>query len=353
VSELPVSELEARARELERLLAEGGVSLEARVIERWIEGLSHPVGDEVAAGEPATGARSPRLVERILARTTREDLSWRGELRLLRGFLRERFARSRAWRLLAASVLAHLLAVPALAWLVWREASSDPPLHIEFEPPVEVPAFAEPEEEVIALEIPPLDDELFPGPRRLSGDRVWNARRRDRFALTAGADRPRVDEALLADDAPVSGAEIGWLAARSRGWIARRWEAELDDTQGLDRVGLAALVLRAEVLLDRMALREEDPAGGPDSVDASLSSTLAELSLRSGVPDGVERRLVERVLDRARSYGAWPAARDFEPLATPAAPDPDVIRWVGELVGASALERDPVGRAWLRWASAD
>lgn len=56
------------------------------------------------------------LVDRILLSTTREDLSWRGDLRLVGGFLRQRLRASLLLRVVAASLLLHVVALPVLAY---------------------------------------------------------------------------------------------------------------------------------------------------------------------------------------------------------------------------------------------
>jgi len=74
-----------------------------------------------AARRPALAPERERaLVERILAATTREDLSRRGDLRLLGAFVRARLRESRVLRLLCWSLAAHLVLVPALIWTFQR-----------------------------------------------------------------------------------------------------------------------------------------------------------------------------------------------------------------------------------------
>jgi hypothetical protein len=365
-----LSQNESRSEEIAELLREGGAPVDPARLERWIRLLREPTpssepGQEHAnlaslhPGEAAwTDVREQELVARILERTTREDLTWRGELRLLRSFLRDRLARSRAWRLLAASVLAHFLAVPALAWFVWKETRPPRIVHIEFETtPDSSTVFADPEEEIIALEVPGiLNDPLELEMGRARGDGVWNARRRDRYALSMDENRPSaplagLDEGLIGS----ASAEIGWLTARSQGLNEGRWEAGLDDTRRLDRVELAALVLHAEVLLDRLV-----QAGGRPGDDASVQAVLGELSLRQP-PHSLEtkgenqrrQRLRALVLDRARSYGVWPATKGFDPLSVPPAPNPEVLRLVVEETGRPLFQAHPVGRAWLDWATAN
>ena len=70
-------------------------------------------------GTGRSPGREAELTERVLARTTREDLRWRGDLTLVGGYLRERLSRSVALRFAAASLLLHLAVLPVLAYYVF------------------------------------------------------------------------------------------------------------------------------------------------------------------------------------------------------------------------------------------
>lgn len=73
---------------------------------------------------PEPGLAADRaLAERVLARTTRQDLSWHGELRLVRSFVNDRLGASTVLKLVAASLLLHVLALPVVAWVL---LTSDP-----------------------------------------------------------------------------------------------------------------------------------------------------------------------------------------------------------------------------------
>jgi len=83
-------------------------------------------------------ASAERVVDAVLACTVREDLGWRGDLRLLRGFIGTRMRSSMLLRVAAASLLLHLIALPALA--AYRFWKAEPPSHvIWFAPPVDAP----------------------------------------------------------------------------------------------------------------------------------------------------------------------------------------------------------------------
>ena len=68
----------------------------------------------VASDAPEVADTAP-LAARVLERTTREDLTWRGDLSLYARHLRGRLAESGWLRLAAASLVLHLVALPALA----------------------------------------------------------------------------------------------------------------------------------------------------------------------------------------------------------------------------------------------
>ncbi|MDA1264620.1 MAG: hypothetical protein O2816_06035 [Planctomycetota bacterium] len=89
--------------------------------------LGRDLGQESAEAAPASA-----LAQRVLARTTREDLSWRGDLALVGTHLRRRVADSGWMKLAAASLILHLMALPALAIYVLVAEPKQP--YIEFIP---------------------------------------------------------------------------------------------------------------------------------------------------------------------------------------------------------------------------
>jgi len=113
---------------------------------------------DVAHVRATLAAAAPRvsagLSDRILARTSREDLGLRGDARLVFAFVRARLRASPALRVAAASLLLHLLALPVLAWFVWRAEQPRYPFQVTTEEPPE-PVFEparEPEPELIVPE---------------------------------------------------------------------------------------------------------------------------------------------------------------------------------------------------------
>ena len=126
------------------------------------------VAEEGTAVDADQGAS---LRDRILSRTTREDLTWRGDLSLYARYLRGRLADSGWYRLAAASLLLHLLALPALAVYVFVTAPDPPEIGFitweEYYP--EGFPDEDSDEPLPALEMPPGDD--LPPPGELEDER--------------------------------------------------------------------------------------------------------------------------------------------------------------------------------------
>ena len=137
---------EARAaEELARLLEQRpGQAEEAGPLARDLAAFARQIGEELRSHQHEPAAD---LEERVLAVTTREDLGWRGDLRLVGGFLRERLSQSSLLRLAAASLLVHLIAVPAvLAYVLLRQ--EPPEVRLGFEPAPGPDPFEEAQPEV-------------------------------------------------------------------------------------------------------------------------------------------------------------------------------------------------------------
>lgn len=140
----------------ETLVADAGTAARLEELESFLASCRDSLAAETETRRrPAEDAV---LVARILATTTREDLSWSGDLRLVGGFLRDRLRSSRLLRFVAASLLLHLIALPVLAYytlvvlpekrgtilhgpggaleLPWSEVEEEPDLPIE-EPVIE------------------------------------------------------------------------------------------------------------------------------------------------------------------------------------------------------------------------
>lgn len=261
------------------------------------------------------------LVQRILSATTREDASPRGDLRLVWRFAVARLRASAVLRVAAAILVAHLIALPVLAWIVLREPAPsghfsgvivlphDPvyPREIEEEPERE-PTADLPESD------PPLID-VEDGERDSALGWLDVARRNDlarwrALAPKSDANQPATDEVarlldLRAQQLAGAAIEIPALGA----------QASID-----------AQALRVELLLDRWAVTGIRPS----TLELDLTRLVAD--------DAVERSaLAACSLHRAAAFGA---------LTGP--------RWNARVQGTGAvsaiarrLAREPLEGVWL------
>jgi hypothetical protein len=71
------------------------------------------------------------LCERALSASTREDLSWRGDLRIVSRYVRDGIRSSPMLRLAAASLVVHLIAIPVVALFMLAEKPVLPEFRIE------------------------------------------------------------------------------------------------------------------------------------------------------------------------------------------------------------------------------
>ncbi|MBM3989676.1 MAG: hypothetical protein FJ298_01570 [Planctomycetes bacterium] len=249
--------------------------------------------------EPAAQARTARVLsERVLARTTREDLSRGGDLRLVARFALERVRSSSALRLAAALLVAHLFALPVLAWIVLRAPRRTGEFQTRIETPSEpyfsgegerepdlVPNTPLPEGEPRAVEVAAGSD---------GADWLVSARRSERAALVALAPKP------WSEGAPTEPlAQLLWLrAARLAGRELPDWVLSRAPDGAPSR-----MAIWTEILLDEWALSGARPA--------HLEAALARLA---ALPDFQRSRLVACALQRAAAGGAIEAATlvDFQ-----------------------------------------
>lgn len=305
----------------------------AAELEAFLTQCRTVLGEDEA--EAAQRASSGDLVGRILADTTREDPSWRGDLRLIRGFVGARLRDSVLLRVVAASLLAHVFLIPVGAWALFGEAEEDEPVHITFE----IPREADPEEapeELSAVRDPraTLDPEV------LAAERAQNLLRRHAYLLAHGALPELAPESVDAStDAPL---EIRLLVARSRGDGLAVEERETLAAEVLDHGGSLAVALLAELRLDALAIHaERSPDWG------TLFNEVRRLAQGEGAPADLARH----ALDRAVAYGAWePVSAGGDPSALES-PRRPLWRadWGASLQGALAergLADHRVARAW-------
>lgn len=159
---------------------------------QWIldEGRREGVSREELESDPRTAARlseledflvdcraslhaqsetsdTEELEREVLARTTREDLGRGADLRLVGGFVRQRLRRSLLLRVVAASLLLHVIALPVVAYYALRLEAEERGLILRFETgplgglPYASAEDVEPEPEVVAPELPQ-DPALLP-----------------------------------------------------------------------------------------------------------------------------------------------------------------------------------------------
>ncbi len=311
-------------RELERLRADPAATETVARLESFL-GLCRselaPVGADAGADA---------LAQAVLASTTREDLDWRGDLRLVRGFVARRLRSSMWLRVAAASLLVHVAALPVVAWYAFQPRERG--FAIDFARPAQespvAPDVAEPERDLEGTAgTAELDDLLGAGPWGTRSATVQNNLRRARYWLAAG-DAPRAG----ARPTTAVGALLEERAERLQRYEAGEpGAARLEDpsayAEPLERV------LAVELLLDECVLTGNLPA----HLERGLHSLNA-------IDEGPVARLAEAALERAAAYG-WPGARAVvEPVDAPYG-----ARWRDRLRAAldAEAERDPAVRAWL------
>ncbi len=312
--ELPLDPAELREAEaLERLLSargsdEGQESAHAPTIR-----IARELASDV---ERDADARVARLTEAVLAEVAAAEAvrrpgriwelsSWRASLR-----------RSTMLRVLAASLLFHLLTLPAIAWWWWRP-EPEPGYVLRIEPDA-TPAASESDQ-------PESDEPAVADPA--DPHDLESARRLDRYRL-ARAERPLAPAGADPDRPRTS---IDWFARRVAGPLgARPIEAgELAHAP----VGPAAESAALEVAFDRLAADPDD--------QRALELALRRLSALRGLAaaDAGLRPLVLRAEARARRVGLM---NDSLPLADL---DPTPRGWI-EVV-EPLLRDEPAWDAWL------
>lgn len=312
------------------------------------------LGAALRQGDQGAG-NDPRWIEQLLSATRAvqpgpgvrgrtSDPSWRGDLALVRGYLGERLAHSPLLRLAAASLLVHLIAVPAVLAYVYLE-KRQPELMLGFEKaPDPHPFEADLPEVAEALEAFDLDGEA---PLAAANAKAW--------------DRAQLAEVWEAGELPLSGERIGmpaldaeagagledWLALRVRqvaDWAQTGGAAAIEalDPGHLQAAASAArggsplsaltLLVAIEVHLDRFAMGLPLPASWEDS--------LAVLA-KNPVPGQAGSELMARTLDRSRAYGLRSkegALRGEHAGSSPGHPSPSPLdpTWIRALRGAAA-----------------
>jgi len=315
------------AAELAALRADARVAPRIAELERTL-GLA---AFSARAVDPSP-ARADALAKRILAATTREDLSWRGDLRLLADHVKQRCRESRVTRTVAALLLANVTLGPvaAVAWVLVHEPEPERELHIRIEPRED--ALPVVEDDVLS----PLEVDDVEAQDARDRARIENLLRRARYQLAPAHGMVPAPVDVAADAAAPLALRL--LDARARfaaSLDAEAWPAWLDDAaweQGTDALTQA---LYAELLLDRYALHGDRAPRFHSALERLRHAAAA-------APDGPARRLAEHALARARGYGVA--------AGSPGDPDLDPIdaAWRADLAEALAeLADDPRARGWL------
>jgi len=264
-------------------------------------------GDFVHARQaPHTVQSEERLVRRVLARTTREDLTWRGDLRVYGDWLARALRSSLVLRVAAASLLLHLAALPVLAWLALRSERAEPHFNTAIErgadpalpqarEPERDPRLEDPEPAAGLVEEPSAPERALP-----VSDALRNLRR-DREALRRARVPPpagRIPEDPL--ERLLWARSALWTLHDAQAAALAAGDALANPTSG-DGLELA---LRAELLLDLFALE----GALAEELRPELNGVLRSLARDAGLPAPV-RELQELALERARRYGLAAAGR--------------------------------------------
>lgn len=267
---------------------------------------------------PGWSARRERAFHaRVLARTTRQDPSWRGDVRLMLDFLARRLESSPALRLVAAALVLHLAAFPVVALMAWQARPPAPQPRITFDLPSGAP-FAEPEEIPDAPWSP-----AVAAARRAEASE--NAIARARFTLA------RLEAPVLAP-AAAPPAPVRWLERRASGLRTHEWD--------IPRLAVGATLLERALAVE-VALDEWIWTGGPAPREALEHLEAARAAV--GATPGAE--LARLALERGRAYGLL----DCE--APPAAGEPCSAAWRAALARAgeaTGLASEPAWQAWCR-----
>jgi len=281
--------------------------------------------------------------QEVLAATTREDLGLIGDLRLVLRFCGTRLRASRALRLAAASLLAHMIALPVLAYFVLRDDKQPDVMHITIEAPQAAPfaeQLQEPEREPVSPD---------PAPPQVSAQGAPNdpwehsirwaerllAQAEVPYELTANAGESALERLLAARAARIR-------LEPSSAWRARVREPAYD-------AGMLEWCLWTELLLDDRVLSGR--------ADPGLETALDAISALEPHP------LVVLALARAQAYGQLkPSQRDGltrlrAELARAGTPDPLDTRpvrpldrrWFEALGDAGGPEPAAGIQRWLDW----
>ncbi len=152
----------------EELVGDEDTAAELAELERFVADCRASLSSE------QLGTARPGLVEDVLASTTREDLSLRGDLHLFGRFVAQNLRTSVLLRVVAASFLLHVLALPVVAYLAYFQPREHETLITLSLPPAALPFEAAAEEPEPVVQEPELDTDLLvlPSAGELFADRL-------------------------------------------------------------------------------------------------------------------------------------------------------------------------------------
>ena len=269
----------------------------------------------------SVGAVDSALAEQMLSVAQSEDLSWRGDLRLLGGFVRDGMRSSALLRLAAASLLLHIAAVPVLAFFVFTEEPPLPEFRVDLgerELPYALPDSSHSDDvsEVEVVQQEALNTLL-----------VENTLRWSRWQVSI-TEHLREEISLEAPEWLLERAEILWGSSRDEG---------LAPLESSNRT--LAPFIRAESALDEFLTL--GPAAGNKSKQA-----LRDVLEFVGSPDAPATWLALSSIARAESYGlVHPEAAEALKLARNSMPADHRYRALLEVDG-DLRRRMPIDPLW-------
>ncbi|MEM8711086.1 MAG: hypothetical protein AAGG01_09045 [Planctomycetota bacterium] len=257
---------------------------------RRIQAATSPGGPALrsadAAGSGSERLREERVIQRVLARTTQEDLGRRGDMGVLLRFAGERLQESPLLRVAAALLIVQLTLVPLVAWQMLK-APRPGSFQTGFEPSTEELAEALrdlPAEEVAELDLEDGEWESLSAPEAAAIELEFGL---GKLALEEAMPdtmaRMEELEALLADQAAVSPLGLALDAMTRRG--ARQTLSE------------PTTLLEAVVLAEARLFRFQD-SGEWEGLPMALDRVALAMELSPEL-----RPLGARVLMRAHSLG--------------------------------------------------
>jgi len=314
--------LERRASELASARTDASARRHLEELETFLERWRAPLADLSGAIPPGS---EERLARRVLAQTTRRDVA---------SMLRVRLARSPLLRIAAAVLLVSAIGLPVLAWL-WWSAHPDATFTAQTKraEPIDPSGPASSQADQLAQGVsdaPAAETGAIPVP---DADQVERS-----LQATAEALRDTTWPQVSSSESWTREPELRWLAMRAKAGSTsvrvppgaeRDWRQSDGHLTGLERA------LRAELLLDRLALGDPDPPG--------LEADLAALGSDAD-ESAATRRLEALALERGRACGrvapaAWDRLAASAATVGPRASDPLDEQWRAALREALASDR--------------